>query len=106
MYLVEYGKFKDSSIGQAFIGWFQKEENMSKYKAALLKGMKLLEIYLPIAHTADHDIELWFEIDSWSVLDKDQKEIGSIVAELIKELGTANLFEWIRMKVLRSLSES
>ena len=106
MYFVEYGKFKDSSIGQAVIAWFQKENNMSKYQAALPKGMKLQEIYKPIVHTADHDIELWFEIDSWSALDKDQKEISSVVAELIKEVGTADLFEWMRMKVLRSLSES
>ena len=75
MYIVYYGKFKGFMESKKFIDWFLNEENMRNYKAAFTEGMKLVDIYFPILGTADHDVEMWMEVDNWAVLDKDRDNL-------------------------------
>ncbi len=106
MYWVTYGKFRSYIDNQGFIAWFRNEGNMAKYKAALTDGMKLVEIYFPILNTAEHEVEIWFKIDNWAVLDKDREneKIRAVLTEMIRELGV-DMFEWIRTKALRTLHD-
>jgi len=106
MYWVTCSKFKSYKDSQSFIAWFRNEENMAKYKAALTEGMKLVEIYFPILETADHDVETWFEIDNWAVMDKDRvnNKMKSLITELVQEIGI-DIFEWSKSKALRTLHD-
>lgn len=106
MYWVTIGKFRNYKSNQGFIAWFRNEGNMTKYKAAQTDGMKLVEIYFPILNTADHDVEMWFEIDNWTVLDRDREneKIRAVLTEMVGEHGP-DMFEWMKTKFLRTLHD-
>ena len=106
MYWVTCGKFKNYKMSQGFMAWFRNEENMAKYKASLTEGMKLVDIYFPILDTADHEVEIWFEMENWAVLDKDREndKMKAVLTEMVQELGI-DIFEWSRSKALRTLHD-
>lgn len=52
-----------------FRNWFLKEENIQRLKNALPEGMRYINTYVVILNTAEHDYEVWFELDNWAILD-------------------------------------
>ncbi|MHA2224629.1 MAG: hypothetical protein ACXAC8_05465 [Candidatus Hodarchaeales archaeon] len=103
MYWVWYGKFKESKDID-HMKWFQK--NRSRLEESLTNGMRLIDYYMVINSTADHDYEMWFEIDNWAVLDRDRdnQKMVELNQEMFKEMGMP--FEWIRSKALRTISDT
>ena len=82
------------------------EDTIRKLKETLPTGVKFLGAYLVVASTADHDYEVWYEIDNWAALDNWRKELetpnskaSKFSEEAAKELGA--VFVWPRSKVLR-----
>lgn len=68
MYMVYTGRLKEFKA-VPFRNWFIKEENIQKLKDALPEGVRYLNAYLVILGTAEHDYEVWYEIDNWAALD-------------------------------------
>lgn len=103
MYWVWYGKFKELKDIE-YMKWFQK--NRSRIEEVLVDGMKLIDFYVVINGTAEHDFEVWYEIDNWEVLDRERdnpKEV-ELNQEMFKEMGI--FFDWVRTKALRTISDT
>ena len=85
-----------------FAEWWGKKENIDRVKNSLTEGMRFVGIYFVILQTDDHDVEIWYEMDNWEVLDRDRfnKKFDEINSELYEKLG--NYYVWRRVKVLRT----
>ncbi|MHA1952831.1 MAG: hypothetical protein ACXAAM_01935 [Candidatus Heimdallarchaeaceae archaeon] len=68
MYMVKSGKFKEFKA-LPFTNWFAKEENIQRLKSALPEGVRYIDAYAVIWNSAEHDYEIWFELDNWAALD-------------------------------------
>jgi hypothetical protein len=100
--MIWYGTFKDLKA-PAWIKWMR--QNRSKIDDAQVSGSKYIETYLTINGTADHDFEMWFEIDNWEVLDRDRgnQKVVEINKEIFKEMGLT--FDWTRTRFLRTVDD-
>ena len=103
MYWVWYGKLKQLEDIE-YMKWFQK--NRSRFEENLTDGIRLIDFYLVINSTADHDFEFWYEIDNWAVLDNWRKQAedpnskyAKFIQAMINETGV--LIEQVRSKFLR-----
>ena len=103
MYWVWYGKLKNLEDIE-YMKWFQK--NRSRIEEVLVDGMKLVDFYVVINSTAEHDFEVLYEIDNWEVLDRDRDntKMVELNKEMFKEMGIP--FDWIRTKALRTISDT
>ena len=101
MYIAWYGKIVPSKIG-GFAEWWMNKENLGRVRNSMTEGMRFVGIYFVILQTDSHDVEMWYEMDNWEVLDRDRfnKKFDEINNELYEKLG--NFYEWRRMKVMRS----
>ncbi|MFX1284583.1 MAG: hypothetical protein ACFFB5_13060 [Promethearchaeota archaeon] len=100
--MVWYGKFKELKDA-AWIKWMRK--NKKRIEEVLIPGMKFIGVYIIINATADHDFEMWYEIDNWAVLDRerDNKKAEELNLEMFAEIGMP--FEWMHTKFLRTLDD-
>ncbi|MHA2053616.1 MAG: hypothetical protein ACXAB2_12610 [Candidatus Hodarchaeales archaeon] len=103
MYWVSYGEFKQLK-NIDYLKWFQK--NRTRIEESLVDGMKLIDFYVVINSTADHDFEMWFEIDNWAVLDRerDNPKAVKLNQEMFEEMGIP--IKWMRTKALRTISDT
>lgn len=102
MYIAWYGKIKQNLLGEFFKFW-SSNDNIEKFKATLTDGMKLAGIYFVILQTDNHDVEFWYEMDNWEVLDRDR--LNSKHFEVLPESLHAP-YEWRRVKVMRSPNDA
>ena len=88
MYMVKKGKFKEFKA-TAFRDWFLKEENIERLKKALPEGMRYVDTYVVILNSAEHDYEVWFELDNWAALDtmRNHDPWWDFYDQKIKEIG-------------------
>ena len=102
MFYVGYGRFKELK-GKIWSDWLSNEENVKKFQNALPKGARFVGAYMIVAG-AEHDYEIWYEIDNWGVLDtwRDHEPWGKLVEELAKESGF--LWKWGNVKFLRAVN--
>jgi hypothetical protein len=86
--MIKQGKLKDFKA-TPFTKWFAKEENIQRIKKALPKGVKFIDAYVVIWNSAEHDYEIWFELDNWAALDnwRDHDEWWDFYAQKIEEIG-------------------
>ncbi|MFW9771322.1 MAG: hypothetical protein ACFFEO_04030 [Candidatus Thorarchaeota archaeon] len=66
--MVYTGRFKEFKA-LAFRNWFIKEENIQKLKDTLPEGVRYLNAYYVILGPAEHQYEVWYELDNWAALD-------------------------------------
>ncbi|MHA2403394.1 MAG: hypothetical protein ACXADH_10425 [Candidatus Kariarchaeaceae archaeon] len=102
---VWYGKYKEDKAMDS-INWWRNEENIKRYKELLTEGMKFIGMFITIEGTADHDWELWLELDNWGVLDKNRgnKELNQFMKEsFFDKFGFAN--DWMKTKAFRTATD-
>lgn len=101
MYIAWYGKIKEGKVSD-YAKFWRNKENVEQLKNSLTDGMKLIGVYFTILDTTDYDVEVWYEIDNWEVLDRDRE--NSKMREFNKQIYEkyGNVLEWSRSKVFRS----
>ena len=68
MYAIAFGRFKELKA-KLFVDWFTNENNLKKFKEALPDGVRFKGAFLVSFGHADHDYEIWYEVDNYAVLD-------------------------------------
>ena len=106
MYYIEWGKLKErkaKDFSEAFGDkGFVEEFN----KMATPIGMKYVGGFFA-SIGADHDVEMWYEIENYGVLDKTRNTNAELKALREKWLGKyGNIFEWSKSKILIPISEA
>ena len=88
MYMVQTCRLKEFKA-IPFRNWFLKEGNIQRLKNALPEGVRYLNAYIVILGTAEHDYEVWYELDNWAVLDawKNHTKWDDFYDEKVKEIG-------------------
>ncbi|MHA2172472.1 MAG: hypothetical protein ACXAB7_21590 [Candidatus Kariarchaeaceae archaeon] len=105
MYMIGYGRFKELKA-KVFVDWFLNEENVNKLKATIPEGAKFMGAFLVTSGHADHDYEIWYEIENYAVLDNWSNENPKIKAfgeEIARTLGV--LFKWGRTRFLKPVTD-
>ena len=106
MYYIAFGRFKELKM-KVFADWFMNEENVRKLQEAIPDGARFKGAFLVDEGHADHEWEIWYEIDNYGVLDNwtydknpKLKEFGE---EIAKTLGV--IYKWGRGKFLKPVSD-
>jgi len=109
MYFITVGRFKEGKA-KRWQDWWTNEENVKAYKEVFPEGVKFLGAYLTILGSADHNYEMWFEIDKWETMDRWRSaaqdpgsKYSQYIQRLVNELGI--VADWTRGKFLRPVGE-
>ena len=104
MFIVSTAKFKEGKA-KAWTDWWANDENVAKLQEALVPGEKFIGAYVVINNTADHDVEVWYEIDNWAVMDaaRGNKKVQPLLNEFFKKNGF--VLEDSKTKFLRTVKD-
>lgn len=105
MYYIGYGKFRPLKA-KGFVDWFNNKDNVKKLQASIPDGARFVGAFLTTIGHADHDYEIWYEIDNYGVLDNwtnKNPKVKSFGEEIAREFGL--IAKWAHTRILKPVSD-
>ena len=105
MYFIEWAKLKELKA-KDFTEAFSNKEGIDEFnKLASPAGMKFIGAFFT-GLGGEGDVEMWYEIKNYGVLDKTNNTNAELKAFREKFLGKyGNLFEWSKDKIVIPISD-
>ena len=105
MYYIAYGKFRPLRA-KGFVDWFNNKDNVKKLQDSLPDGARFVGAFLTTLGHADHDYEIWYEIENYGVIDNwnnKNPKVKAFAEEIAKNFGL--IAEWANVRTLKPVSD-